>query len=397
MVQTDTNATSSGSFELQSPGAFATAGINGNYVFSVSGVEGTVGAPLAVMGQFATDSSGNIPSGVIDINDGALTSVTPPAAIPAGGTYGAESANQADLAAFGRGAITFDGFTFVFYIVDSTHLLLLEEDTSNVTFGDALQQSGAIPAQSANFTGSFAFLVGGSSVLGTMGPDARAGAFTADGSGNLSKVFLDENNAGKQSSVAGNATSAAYAIDTSAIALNRGRGTLTFTSSTGLGTFVYVFYLYSPTAAVIQDQSNGLISSGAMLSQPSSISASTLAGNYAFNWSGVVLPSTGNVGFEEDFVGQYTQSSSAAIAGAVDFTELGTTSNRPIFSNSALSGNFTLAGDPSTSNTYQITIASSGVSGNTFNYRAYVANGNTIFLVGHDSNQVITGTVSVQH
>jgi len=401
MVQMDYNgtlsATSSGSFSLQTPGDFAVSGINNNYVFSVSGVEGTAAAPLAMMGQITTDGGGNVQSGVIDVNNGILTSPTPPAAIPTGGVYGADAANTNDLAAFGRGVIDFDGLTFIFYIVDHTHLLLLEEDGVNVTFGDALQQAASIPAQTTAFTpASFAFLIGGGEVLGTMGPDARAARLTTDGSGNLTNVYLDENNNGSQSSVANNVSAATYAIDTSAAAQGRGRGTFTFTHSK-LGTFSYVFYLVSQTSAVLQDQSTGLISSGSMLAQSGGISNSSLAGNYAFNWSGVVLPSSGNVGFEEDFVGQYQQTSSASITGAVDFLELGSLSNRsPAFVNSAVSGNFTLNGDGSANNDYKITISTSGVSPNTYHFKAYVASAGTVFLVGTDDTQVLAGTVVLQ-
>jgi len=401
MVQTDLNATSSGSFNLQSPGSFSVSGINNNYVFSTAGVEGTVGAPLAVMGQIATNGGGTVSSGVIDINDGALTSVTPPAAIPTGGTYGGDLTNPNDLASFGRGAITFDGFTFVFYIVDSTHLFLLEEDGANETSGDAFQQNGTIPTQTSNFSaGSFAYLIGGAAVTGNFGPIARAARFTTDGSGNLSKVFLDDNNDGSLRSIGSNSTvtQATYAVDTSSIAVNRGRGTFTFTQS-GLGTFSYVFYLMSPTQAVLQDQSNGLISSGSMLGQSGTISNSSLAGNYAFNWSGQVLPSGGNVGFEEDFAGQYVQTSSSSnnISGAVDFVELGSLSNHVQFLNSGVAGTFNPSGDGTDSNNYQVTVSPSGAPATTFNYKAYLASGNTIFLVSADSTRVTAGTVSPQH
>lgn len=397
MVQTDETATSSGSFNLQKTGSFSAAGINNNYVFSVSGVEGSQGAPLAVMGQFNTDGAGTVQSGVIDINDGVLAGPTPPAAIPTGGSYGTDSGNPNDLANFGRGAISFDGFTFVFYIVDSTHLLFLEEDGTNVTSGDALQQSGTIPTQNANFTpGGFAFLVAGTSVLGTRGADARAGSFMTDGSGNLGKVFLNENNDGSIVSVANSGLSqTTYAIDTSAVAQGRGRGTFTFTSSS-LGTFNFIFYLNASTQAVIQDQSKGLISTGSMLGQSGTFSNSSLAGNYAFNWSGLVRPSSGNVGLGEDFVGQYAQSSSGGISGAVDFFEAGTTSNHPLFINSAVSGSLSLNGDGTGSNDYKVTISSSGVSPNTFNFKAYIGGTNTVFLVGVDSNQLIVGNAIPQ-
>jgi hypothetical protein len=190
-------------------------------------------------------------------------------------------------------------------------------------------------------------------------------------------------------------SSASYAIDTTAGIAGSGRGTLTFTDS-NLGTFSYVFYLVSPTQAVIQDISNGIIGDGTLLAQSGTISASSLAGNYVFNWSGVVLPSSGNVGFEEDFVGQYAQASSASLSGAVDFVELGTTSSHPLFSNSAVSGTFTLNGDGSGSNDYQVTISTAGVSANTLHFKAYVAAGNVVFLVGADSNQILAGNASLQ-
>jgi hypothetical protein len=402
MIQTDYNgsvtATSSGSFSLQNAADFSIAGISNNFVFGVSGVEGTKGAPLAIMGQMTTDGAGTVRSGVMDINDGAASAPAPPAAIPAGGTYGADSANQGDLAAFGRGAISFNGSTFVFYIVDNTHFLLLEEDASNnVTFGDAFQQSATIPTQLSNFSpASFAFLVGGSAVVGVMGPDARAGRFTTDGAGNLSSVILDENYAGNHNSVSNNVSPATYTIDTSAIAQGRGRGTFAFTQST-TSTFDYVFYLLSPTQAVLLDESPGLVSNGTMAAQVSNISTSTLASNYAFNWSGAFLPSSGNVGSEEDFVGQYAQTSSGSISGAVDFMEPGTTSSHgPLFLNSAVSGNLALNSDPTTNNDCQITISTSGVSPGTIHFKAYVANTNTLFLVGIDSGQVLAGTAVPQ-
>jgi hypothetical protein len=240
------------------------------------------------------------------------------------------------------------------------------------------------------------YLVGGSSVLGTMAADARAGSFATDGSGNLSKVFLNENNGGSLSSVANSGLSqATYAIDTSAVAQGRGRGSFTFTSSS-LGTFVFIFYLNAPTQAVIQDQSKGLISSGSMLGQSGTFTNSSLAGNYAFNWSGLVLPSSGNVGLGEDFVGQYAHSSSGSLTGAVDFFEAGSTSKNPLFINSAVSGSLTVNGDGTGSNDYKVTITSSGVSPNTFNFKAYIGGTNTVFLVGVDSNQLIVGNAIPQ-
>lgn len=391
MIQTDLAASSSGSFTQQSTAAFSNPGIAGSYVFDVSGSAVSNGAPVSAIGQAVTDGNGNVTGGVFDTDDG--NNAGPSGAqILAASTYAVD--NNSNGTNFGRGTISLAGLSFVFYVVDGTHLKMLEEDTNAVTLGDALKQSGSIPATTAAWSaGSFAFGIGGAAVLGTAGPVARAGRFTTSGSGTLSNVMLDDNDSGTVKSTT-TLSNAIYAIDTTAGVAGSGRGTLAFTDAS-LGTFSYVFYLVSPSQAVVQDTSNGIIGDGTILAQLGPVSAATLAGNFVFNWSGVVRPSSGNVGFEEDFVGQYAQSSSGNLSGAVDFVELGTTSNHPLFTNSAVSGSLTLSGDGTGRNNYKVTISSSGVSANTFNFKAYVA-GTKLFLVGADSNQIIEGNVVAQ-
>jgi hypothetical protein len=160
--------------------------------------------------------------------------------------------------------------------------------------------------------------------------------------------------------------------------------------------FTYIFYLYSPTQAVLMETSTGLIGSGSMSAQPTSISTAGLAGNYVFNWSGVTIPSSGNIGFEEDFAGQYALSSSGAITGTVDFAELGSTSSAgSIFTGVPLTGMFN-AGTTGR-NTYQATVSpGGGAPASTINFAAYVGAGNTIYLVTTDSNRVTAGTVVPQ-
>ena len=394
MTQTDLAATSSGSFTLQSPAAFSNPGIAGGYVFDVSGGATSNGAPVSVIGQAVTDGNGNVTGGVFDSNDGnSTTGPSGPQTLPAS-TYAVDATTNGTT--FGRGTMTLAGLTFAFYIVDGTHIKLLEEDTVANTLGDALKQPGGIPTTTAAWNaGNFVYAIGGAAVLGTGGPVSRAGRFTTSGSGTLSTVALNDNDNGTVRATT-TLSSATYAIDTTAGIAGSGRGTLTFTDS-NLGTFSYVFYLVSPTQAVIQDISNGIIGDGTLLAQSGTISASSLAGNYVFNWSGVVLPSSGNVGFEEDFVGQYAQASSASLSGAVDFVELGSTSTHtPLFSNSAVSGTFTLNGDGSGSNDYQVTISPTGAPANTFHFKAYVAAGNVVFLVGADNNQILGGNASPQ-
>src|SRR6266478_4174559 len=184
MIQIDLNATSSGSFTRQTPAMFTQTTIAGPYPFDISGTTipdpadpNALAAPSSVVGQIMTNA-GNIQGGLFDSNDGG--SLLSAQLIAAGGTYQMDPANGAN---FGRGTIDFAGLTFVFYLVDGTRFKLIEDDGKFATFGDALQQSATIAIQNSGFTGDFTFLIGGSSVLGTAGPVARAAAFTADGGG----------------------------------------------------------------------------------------------------------------------------------------------------------------------------------------------------------------------
>ena len=80
------------------------------------------------------------------------------------------------------------------------------------------------------------------------------------------------------------------------------------------------------------------------------------AGNWAFNWSGESINGTTGILAEEDFVGQYTQTSSGSISGAADFTELSANS---VVTGDAINGMMTISGDGTGRNGYSITLQAS--------------------------------------
>lgn len=394
MVQTDLNATSSGNFSLQTTSVFANALIKGNYVFDVSGVDSKAPSfPISIVGQIQTDGSGNLKGGTIDVNDGASATGPSGAQAVTASVYALDAGTNGST--FGRGTITINGVHFAFYIVDATRFKMMEIDTG-ATLGDAALQTGAIATTAAAFTGNFTMLTGGSAVLGTMGPLTRAGRFTADGSGNLNTVFVDTNDFGSRHSTApGNVLAGSYAIDTTATVVGSGRGTISIQDSTVADAFKYVFYLISSTQAVIQDTSNGIIADGSMLAQAASPLSFLTTGNFAFNWSGIILATANTAQFEEDFVGQYSPGTLAAggFNGAMDFTELGS-ANKNLFTSIPITVTTSISGDGTGPNGYRVVTGNSPST--TFNYRAYIVDQNTIFLMGFDSNQVIAGTVSTQ-
>ncbi len=156
-----------------------------------------------------------------------------------------------------------------------------------------------------------------------------------------------------------------------------------------------MFYLVSPTQAVIQDTSNGVIADGSMLAQAAGPLTFPTTGNFAFNWSGIILNSSNTIQFEEDFVGQYSPGTPGAngFNGAMDFEELGS-GGKNLFTNVPITVSTSIQLDGTGPNGYRVVTGNSPST--TFNYRAYIVDQNTVFLMGFDSNQVIAGTVVAQ-
>jgi hypothetical protein len=372
-MPTDGLSTASGSFTKQDSSAFLVSGIAGNYALDLSGVDPT-GAAESVVGQFFANSAGGFTTGFADDNDGAV--VVNGGNQPITGTYAADGLHPSDLANFGRGVFSLGGIQGVFYIVGHNQVKFMETTSGGFLAGDALSQSN-IPTTTAGISGGFVYVMGGS---GVGGPLTRAGRFTATG-GNLSNILVDNNNAGTLLSLS--ASTGTYTIDSG----GSGRGTITYSVPGQKNAFTYVFYLISPTQAVVQDQSVGIVADGSLLVQPSTtISDSSLAGKYAINWSG--LSSTNVTSDEEDLVGQFTLSS-ASLTGAVDFNEFASGKQ---FTDVALTGTLKLSADPTGHNTFTVNLATNPAN-NGITFFAYVANNNTVLLMGSQGSVRITGGV----
>jgi hypothetical protein len=369
MVETDGNATASGSFRAQTISTtFSPA-----YAFDFSGVDSSV-VGLSLIGQFTTNTTTSILGGMFDENDGgalATQAISPTAIVP-------DNANSA----FGRGQAIINGRTFEFYVVDGSNLAVLEEDSSGLTSGFATAQN-AVPTQVSGIAGSFVFDVGGSvTSSGLVGPLARAGRFDANGGANppITNLFMDENFSTSVSTFPG--TGGISNVTLTIDAAGSGRGTLGFTDVTSGDVFSYVFYLTSASGGFLQDTSSGVVADGSLFQQSQTLTAVSLAGNYIANWSGV----NGRNAFEEDFNAQFAVSSATSnnITGVVDYTELG---SNQIVIGAGVAGTFTL-GTPS-----KVTLQAGG---QTFNFRAYDISNNSILLIGTDSNHVVLGVISRQ-
>jgi hypothetical protein len=386
MIETDGSSTMSGNFRLQTiSSTFAMA-----YAFDVSGVDLGNSTSASFIGQFTTNGVSGVTGGVMDVNDGA----SPSGAIALQpGTITLDATNFSN---FGRGTMNLSttlnsqilNLSYVFYVVDASHLVLLENDTVAATSGSATAQT-AVPTTVAAFPGSFVFAVGGAAISqGVFGSLARVGRFTSDANGNITNLSLDEDFSGGVNAFpkAGGFSNVTLTID----AVDTGRGTLNFTDVTRNQPFQYVFYLASATQGFIQDDSPNVVADGSITSQSGTFTATSIAGSYAINWSGVNLAN----GFEEDFVGVIPVSSTSSnniSGGVLDFTELG---DGKIFTGIPMNGLLTLQGDGTLGgaqgNALQLT--TSQTPSTTFNFRAYLLNANTIIVVGVDSGRVVIGT-----
>jgi hypothetical protein len=386
MIETDGSSTMSGNFRLQTiSSTFATA-----YAFDVSGLDLGNRSSASFIGQFTTNGVSGITGGEMDVNDGA----SPSGVIPL--QPGAITLDATNFTNFGRGTMTLNttlnsqllNLSYVFYVVDGSHLVLVENDTLAATSGSATAQT-AVPTTIAAFPGSFVFAVGGAAISqGVFGSLARAGRFTADANGNLINLGVDEDFSGGVNAFpkSGGFSNVTFTID----AAGTGRGTLNFTDVTRNQPFQYVFYMASATQGFIQDDSANVVADGSISAQSGTFTAASMAGSYAINWSGVNLSN----GFEEDFVGVIPVSSASSnniSGGVVDFTELG---DGKIFTGIPVNGLLTLQGDGTLGgaqgNALQLT--TSQTPSTTFNFRAYVINVNTLIVVGVDSGRVVIGT-----
>ena len=171
----DAAATGSGTIDQQSPSAFSNAALAGTYAFTLSGID-LGGGPTAVAGNFTANATGGITAGVNDSADNGNVLLNNPltGSIP--------------VATTGRGVATLNTNTilgtlvFAYYVVDATHLKLVETDTNFVLAGDAFSQTGTF--SNASFSGPFAFTAAGADVI-NQGPFVSGGILTSDGAGTI--------------------------------------------------------------------------------------------------------------------------------------------------------------------------------------------------------------------
>jgi hypothetical protein len=313
IAQFDTSATSSGTLDLQNSQASHTPLAQG-YAFVNSGVD--VNDPRGALGfggVFNVDGTGTISGNgsVADVNDNGF--VTHAATI---------SGTVANPDQFGKVVVNLtlnssNFITLVGFILDPTHVKLIENDT---TFGTTVGTAYAQGTATGSFTSNSAFQ--GTFVYGTEGygtqngntllPTVYGGLFTADGAGDITNGYTDENEFG---TVIDDTLSGNYAVDSS----GTGRTVTSdmFYGSSGPGPS-FIFYLTGaadvPALALEVNSAPFIETAGDVYTQASGpFGASSLSGPYATGFT--AFPGAGG---EDDGSGEIVSDGVSNISGTVD-------------------------------------------------------------------------------
>jgi hypothetical protein len=288
VTEFDTNATGSGTLDLQ------TAGVSpaGTYAFSMAGSDftnGTTANPFATVGNFTVGSGGAI-TGLQDFSDNqfAFANQALTGAVVLG-----PSSTPATVLSTSFATLTFDAIP-----ISPTHLKLIEMDAGSNLLGDAFAQTSTTIS-----TGALAFTLEGT-FPSTNSFSAAGGFMVTDGAGNFTTASTVDANTG------GSVSPAAISFSGSYTAAGTGRYTLslsTFTDGTA-----YVAYPFNGGIFLLEIDNSGSMSGAAYPQSSTTLAASE---GYALNFTGANLPSQVEV---DDIAEFKTDSSAATLTGAVD-------------------------------------------------------------------------------
>ena len=218
MVETD-NVPVVGGDAFRQPGNLSNSSLNGGFAFTLGGRRGS--NPLVAGGVFTADGSGNITSGLEDINGGSLNQNL----TFTNSTY--------SIASNGRGTLTLNNSSGAFHFViypSNGGLQMMQVDNNVLSSGTAFTQQGS-NFSTGSLSGNFGFNLTGVNSGGEFDEIAQ---LAANGSGSWSGA-LDLNNNGGLS--LGLAASGSYSLSSN----GRGNGSI----STSAGRMNFLVYAVS--------------------------------------------------------------------------------------------------------------------------------------------------------
>jgi hypothetical protein len=372
----------SGTLDLQGSASQSSLG---SLAFSLAGSDST-GNPLGTVGAFALNSStGAITSGTQDFNDNGVSTVSGSTGLQlTGGSLVLASSGTSGTAVLTTSSI-FGSLAFDVWVIDSTHLKLIETDSN--TSGYAL--SGDAFTQQTSFTrGPLVYTLAGVD-SGLVNPVAAGGYATTDANGGLSNLLEDYNDDGT--------TNTLQNLSGSCLTFVAGRCQLnlpTFSNGTAAD-FQFAAYPSSGGVQLLEIDGHGLMQGTAYAQTATSFAAST---GYGLNLSGVNVSSCFSDAWAEvDDIAQFqagTPDTSSTgpvnMNGLVDENDLACELNF----NSDLGGVYIPDPSPDGRGSISVSTPSTLITGLTLEY--YVVDGSTMLFVEGDQQQVAIGTFQAQ-
>ncbi len=385
LVEFDSTLTSSGRMDMQTSTAAPSAG----YAFFTAGLD-SAGLPTSIGGIINIDGSGTISGtgSVFDINDGNLPAPVQEQSFDASTVSTPDNFGRVVLTLVPNSASGVLPITLAGYIVDTTHIRLIEEESSNNSF---LGTMAGLAVGQGTHTGTFSSIAGNSYVTGMNGADTSAfgilqaaGLFTANSDGSVSGAINYNDLSGSGPATPSPITGGTYTVDPT--------GRVTITGATdGTATFNLQLYLTGngqegESLAISMDPTD--ILSGLSWQQTGSATFSTASFFGAYTLSVNGDDPSGN---ELDAIGPVTSDGTSALAGAVSLNSFSVGANAGL----AVSGAF--ASNPTGAFAGTITgldVTNGSSQQDAFSY--YVADSTKIFAIETDANQLTLGFFALE-
>jgi hypothetical protein len=391
MIRFDRNTTGSGTIDQQNLDDISSLPkITGPYVFGVSGADLSF-LPMGIAGKFSANGSAiQTTNAVVDSNDNGVVNQADPLL---SGSYALDG-SAPDT---GRGTITLTSsltgqHEFAFYIVDATHLYLVEIDKNDYLVGN-MYSGSATPGTLA--AGNYVFTAGGNSPSGAY---ASGGVFTSAGNssatgGSISGGAFDSNNAGTVTSNTTLGTCAFTADPTGrvVVGLNLASGACPSSSSVQFAVYQTAQATSSTTvepAALMLELDSTAVATGSAYLQ-SSVTEPAV-GSFALNLAGQGIFHAQPASFQQDVEGQAALNAAAVSSGNLDINDF----NAGIQTDPISTTDSSIAAAASIGRGTAVFVATNpDVS---YNLVYYVIDGNTALLFDSDTNRIVIGTIARQ-
>ena len=370
----DSSGSGSGTLD-EAPGA-SQSSLAGSYAVSLGGLDATMGGYLNSVGAVTLDTNGNVTAGIEDFSDnGDATNLQ---ALPVQGSLTVGTPGSAALT---TSAASFGTLHFDAWVIDATHIKLIETDSTAYLTGDAFVSTG----QTAFPSGPLVFSISGEDTA--QAPFFAGGILTSDGSSRITGGLEDVNDAGavaQSPSVTGSFTSSG---PRTALTLNGIYNGYLAGSSPASGNYTFAAYPYAGGIALLEIDNGGGTSLGisggdAFIQTATSLNSTQ---GYALDLSG------GNDAGEVDLIAELTPLG-AGPDGIYDVNNLGLL----IFDASLGGGVY--AGNPDGTGTIRFpglqTTDNSYIGALDLTY--FVIDGSSALFLETDSDQTATGTLLLQ-